>query len=68
MFLCEMALEMGMSIAELVHGRGTPMGAHELCVIWPCYFEVKNREAKREADRAEQEAQHRSTRTLGGGA
>jgi hypothetical protein len=37
-----------MSIAELKHGRGTPMSAHELTVIWPEFFAYRGREIKRQ--------------------
>jgi hypothetical protein len=26
-----------MTVGELTHGRGTPMSAHELAVLWPIY-------------------------------
>ena len=48
---CELALEMNMTLAELYHGRGTPMSAHELSVVWPCYFEAKRRMAQAEYDK-----------------
>jgi hypothetical protein len=50
-FLCELAFELKMTVAELTHGRGTPMSAHELTVVWPAYFRYRAREAKREAEK-----------------
>ena len=47
-FMCEMALELKMTVGELCYGRGTPMSAHELAVVWPAFFEVKQRERERE--------------------
>ena len=47
MFLCELALELKMSIRELGHR----MSAHELNVTWPLYFEFRRREEKRRAER-----------------
>jgi hypothetical protein len=41
-FLCELALELGMPIGEMCDR----MSAHELCVTWPTYF--RWREAERE--------------------
>lgn len=43
LFLCELALELNMSVAEITHGRGAPMSAHELAVVWPTYYETKRR-------------------------
>lgn len=51
LFLCELALELKMSVGELCYGRGTPMSAHELCVVWPAFFEVRQRQAEREAEK-----------------
>ena len=48
-YLCETAERLHMSIAEITHGRGTPMSAHELCVTWPLYDDYKRREADRQA-------------------
>jgi hypothetical protein len=50
MFMCELALELNMSLAELAHGRGAPMPLHELGVIWPTYFRARDRERKRAED------------------
>lgn len=37
LFLCELALEMGMPVGEL----GERMSNHELTVIWPAYFRAR---------------------------
>jgi hypothetical protein len=50
LFECELALELGMSLSELRHGRGTPMSAHELGVEWPAFFAYRQREAVRQAE------------------
>lgn len=47
LFLHELALEMGKSVRELTSGE-PGMSAHELCVLWPCYFEVRERMRKAE--------------------
>jgi hypothetical protein len=49
---CELALRMGMSLAELRHGRGTPMPLSELTVEWPLYEAYLNRQGAR--DRADE--------------
>jgi hypothetical protein len=51
LFECELALELGMSLSELRHGRGTPMSAHELGVEWPAFYAYRRREAERQAER-----------------
>lgn len=56
----ELALELKMTVAELTHGRGTPMSAHELCVSWPLFYEYQRREAQRQQD-----AQNEAQATLG---
>jgi len=38
-----------MTVSDL----GERMSAHELCVAWPAYFAYKQREADKEAERAE---------------
>jgi hypothetical protein len=48
--LHELALELKMTIGEIKHGRGTPMSAHELTVLWPAFFDYKHREAERQAE------------------
>lgn len=40
MFEHELALELGMTVAELRHGRGTPMSAHEL-MRWQVFFAAR---------------------------
>ena len=52
-FLCELALELGMTVGEITHGRGGPMSAHELGVIWPLYFAHKRDEENRQRRTAE---------------
>jgi hypothetical protein len=47
MFACELALELRMSLREL----GESMSAHELCVIWPAFFETRRRAQEREAEK-----------------
>jgi len=49
---CELALALGMSIAEMCHGAGTPMSAHEMTVIWPAFFAWRERARAREERRA----------------
>ena len=44
--LYELAEHLHMSVAELCHGRGALMSAHELTVGWPLYFEAKQKIAK----------------------
>ena len=41
--LHELALELGMTVSELIHGRGSRMSAHELCVAWPAFFAARAR-------------------------
>lgn len=43
-FMCELALELRMPVGEL----GRRMSLHELYVIWPAYFEYRERVAARE--------------------
>jgi hypothetical protein len=43
-FLCELALELRMPVGEL----GSRMSAHELTVIWPAFFEYRQRVRDRE--------------------
>lgn len=50
MFLHELALELKMPVGEMCKR----MSAHELCVLWPAYFEARGRER----DRAEEQAKH----------
>jgi hypothetical protein len=45
LFEYQLAETLHMSVAEIRHGRGVPMSAHELTVCWPLYFEWKSRMA-----------------------
>jgi hypothetical protein len=45
-FMCELALELGMPVGEL----GQRMSNHELCVVWPLFFDYRRREADRDAE------------------
>ena len=49
LFEHELALELHMSVAELRHGRGTPMSVQELTVGWPMFFAYRNRVAQQQA-------------------
>jgi len=51
LFLYELAEALHMTVAELCHGRGAVMSAHELTVGWPAYFSTKQAMADREAER-----------------
>lgn len=51
LFLHELAIELGMTVGEI----GDRMSAHELTVLWPAYFGYRHREAKRQADRQNQQ-------------
>lgn len=42
-----------MSLAELYHGRGTPMSLHEATVVWPAYYGYV---ARRDAEIAREQA------------
>lgn len=53
LFECELALGLHMTLAELRHGRGTPMSAKELAVEWPAFFRFKERERRRAEEKAE---------------
>jgi hypothetical protein len=55
-FLHELALELGIPVGEMCRR----MSAHELCVEWPAYFGVKQREQARAAK--EQERHQRRVR------
>jgi hypothetical protein len=50
-FVCEMALELNMTIGELCHGRGTPMSLHELAVVWPAFFDYRRRQNELEDEK-----------------
>lgn len=60
--LCELSLELGLTVSELMHGRGTPMTIHELTVTWPAFFAYRNREAAREAAEQERDARMQRSR------
>lgn len=62
LFQHELALELKMTVGELMHGRGTPMSAHELAVCWPAFYAVKAREEKREQDRRRSDQQRSRSR------
>lgn len=47
----ELALELGMTVGEIKHGRGTPMSAAELTRDWPLYFAYRKREAERQEEK-----------------
>jgi hypothetical protein len=48
LFEHQLAETLHMSVAEIRHGRGTPMSLAELTLWWPLYFEWKSRmEAER---------------------
>jgi hypothetical protein len=49
--MCELALALGLTVGEITHGRGTPMSAHELTVIWPTFFAWRARAAERDAEK-----------------
>lgn len=51
-FLCELALELGMPVGELTER----MSAHELSVIWPAFFRARRREQERAEREREREA------------
>lgn len=40
-----------MTVGELLHGRGTPMTAHELTVRWPLFYEAEVRIDKKRRKR-----------------
>lgn len=42
-----------MSVAEVIHGRGTPMSAFEMCIGWPEYHAWKDREMERLEEKQE---------------
>jgi hypothetical protein len=47
-FMAELALELHMPIGEL----GSRMSAHELTVVWPAYFEYRQRVREREEQKS----------------
>lgn len=62
LFVGELCQELGLTVAEINHGRGALMSAWEISIFWPLFFGVKSRERER-AQKAEEAA---SQRTLGG--
>lgn len=44
MFLHELALELGMTVSEMCDR----MSAHELTVLWPAFFQARERIRRRE--------------------
>jgi hypothetical protein len=52
---CELALEIGMTVGEINHGRGTPMSAHELTVVWPLFYAYQARERARQQAEADKQ-------------
>ena len=52
---CELAERLHMTVGELMHGRGTPMSAHELGVMWPVYDLTVARMEQRAREKAERE-------------
>ena len=53
LFEHELAEALHMSVTELIHGRGTPMTAHELCVRQPLYQRYKQRQMEIEEAKLE---------------
>ena len=51
LFQSELALELGLTISEMEHGRGTPMSIYELTVWWPAYFAYKARQDQRDLEK-----------------
>lgn len=49
----ELAESLHMSVAEVIHGRGTPMSAFEMCIGWPEYHAWKDREMERLEEKQE---------------
>jgi hypothetical protein len=47
MFLCELALEMGMSLRDL----GERESNYNVCVTWPLFFATRRREQERQAEK-----------------
>ena len=48
-FMCELALELGMPVGEL----GERMSNYELTVVWPEFFAYRQRELNRQKAQAE---------------
>lgn len=49
-FQHELALELGMTVAELMHGRGAPVPLREIAVEWPVFFALRQRQAERQKE------------------
>ncbi len=62
LFLCELALELGLSVTELMHGRGTPMTIHELTVTWPAFWAYRARDTERQLAEQERSAKMQRSR------
>lgn len=58
--LCELAETLGMTVSELLHGRGTPTPLVEIAVWWPAYWAYKGREQERQLKEAEREQEKAS--------
>lgn len=68
MFVCELALELGKTIREML--TGVPgMSAHELLVIWPTFFKVRAEQLrwqqKLEGSASPEEFDREYVRTMG---
>lgn len=50
LYLFELAIEMRKSVRELTTGE-PGMSAHELCVEWPAYFEVREQMQREEEEK-----------------
>lgn len=64
LYLYELAERLGMTVSELLNGRGAPPDLHELAVGWPAYLGYKNRSVEREnaaMRRSDEAAQRRVT-------
>jgi hypothetical protein len=60
--MCELAEKLGLTVSELLHGRGTPMSLQEATVIWPAYWAYQNREQERQLKEAEREQEKAASR------
>ncbi len=60
--LCELALQLGLTVSEIEHGRGTPMTIHELTVMWPAYWAYKARDQEREIREQQDEERRQRSR------
>lgn len=57
-FMCELALEMGMSLSDL----GRRESNWNVCVTWPAFFHERNRLAEIEAARQQRAAKEQRSR------